>query len=173
MIKLEGRCLSKSHKVDQDKIQENITIVHHHDGRPIMNQSFCTYEISSGLKFNIGMLASKEVGEVTCLKCSVDIINSLKKFSGLSITESQIEQFANHLINPEGNPNISTKKAIFKEKLIASIGSPQNMWEAFKGVINYAESIKTSKDRHASMYTGSSAKMIESAFSYLNKNFLK
>ena len=161
----------KTHTVGSDVINENITIIHHHDGRPIMNQSFCSYKIESGLSFNISMIASKNIDDVTCLKCASDIIDGLKKFSGLKITNHQIEKLVDNLINPEGSSTLSPKKLNLKEKLIESIGSPQNVWEAFKGVINYAESIKTSKDRHASMFTGSSAKMIESAFSYLNKNF--
>jgi hypothetical protein len=161
----------QSFQIGKDTIDESITVVHHHDGRPVSNQSFCTYNIAGSHTINLSMVASKNLSDVACLKCSKEIIDALRRMSKTPITVGDTQSIINQLINPNKMP-MSPRRIALKEKLEHSIIDmvPSTVWDVFKGIISYSELIKTSKDRKASMFIGSSAKMVESAFHLLSKH---
>lgn len=158
------------HPIGSDTIHEHITVLHYHDGRPVDNQSFCTYDISRTLSFNIEMVASKSIEDVTCLKCAKDIIKNLKQLTTFKVGFADLDVLIDKLTNPD-NVAMTAKRQGQRDRLDQTINSknPASAWDVFKAIVEFAETLKSSKDRKASMFMGSSAKMVETAYSFLTK----
>lgn len=158
--------------IGNDTVEESITVVHHHDGRNLANQSFCTYTfVDTGLSFNLPMITSQNLKDAACLKCSAEIIRSLRRMAAGKTSVLQINSIIGNLMNPDGKP-MSSRKAAAHARLTESIFNlnPSSPWDVFKGIVNYSELIKTSKDRKASMFFGTSAKIVEAAFEMLSND---
>jgi len=157
------------YNVGGDNLSESVTVVHHHDGRVVTNQSFCSYVMQNGSSFNLGMKAAKDIGGVMCLKCAEDIVNDLLSMYSASIERVDVNELVEFLTNPN-NKTVSKRMQAIQNNLKKSISDikPANAWDVFKGIIEYSESVKSSKDRKASMFVGSSARMVEIAFTYLS-----
>lgn len=158
--------------VGKDQVEESVTVVRHHDGRSLANQSFCTYIIQTdNLSFNLPMITSQRLKEAACLKCSAAILKRLRSMSNEKVTADRVKEIVDKLINPK-NENMSSRRSAAHSRLTDSIidMKAHTAWDVFKGVVNYSEMIKTSKDRKASMFFGTSAKIVESAFELLSSN---